>query len=38
LVGDFPDDFLNGLMLHFDADMDGKINLEELLNLLAFVD
>ena len=38
LVGDFPDDFLQGLMNHFDTDGDGRINLEELLNLLAFVD
>ena len=38
LVGDFPDEFLNGLMNHFDIDGDGRINLEELLNLLAFVD
>ena len=38
LVGDFPEEFLQNLMQHFDTDGDGKINLEELLNLLAFVD
>jgi Ca2+-binding EF-hand superfamily protein len=38
LVGDFPEEFLQNLLQHFDTDGDGKINLEELLNLLAFVD
>jgi len=38
LVGDFPEEFLQNLLAHFDVDGDGKINLEELLNLLAFVD